>query len=71
MYPEVRIAFTHTPIIGCTKIDNTMILEVLRNSEDKYAQYYIKGLEDGSMVTIVEKSYGKVWANNGELYFKS
>lgn len=72
MYPDVRIAFTHTPIIGCTKVDSSPILEVLKKSEDKFAPYYIKGIEDGSMVTIVENSrVEKVWENNGELYFKS
>jgi len=70
-YPNIRIAFTHTPIIGCVVVDNTKALEVLKASDDEFASYYVQGLENGSMVTIVENSFEKTWANNGELYFKS
>jgi hypothetical protein len=71
MYPKVRIAFTHTPIIGCSVVDNSKVLEALKESKDEYAQYYIDGLENKNMVTIVENEYQQTWANNGELYFKS
>ena len=70
-YPDVRIAFTHTPIIGCTRIPKEPILEVLRESDDEYAEWYINGLENGTMVAIVENNtYKEHWAV-GELYFKS
>lgn len=68
---NVRIAFTHTPIYGCTKIDNTKVLEELEKSTDEYAQYYINGLRNGSMVTIVENNYADRYFAPGELYFKS
>lgn len=68
-YPEVRIAFTHTPIHGCRKLDPTPFIEVLDKSNDLFAKFYADGLRDGSLVTIVESSVEKVYANNGELYF--
>lgn len=70
-FPNVRIAFIHTPIIGCTKIPKEPIIAALKDSNDEHAPYYINGLESGSMVTITENQYEKTWANNGELYFKS
>jgi hypothetical protein len=68
-FPDVRIAFTHTPIYGCTKVDADPILKILDNSEDPYAKFYSSGLRDGSLVTIVENSVARVYKNNGELYF--
>jgi Golgi nucleoside diphosphatase len=68
---NVRIAFTHTPMYGVTKIDNTQVLEELKQSTDEYAQYYINGLQNGQMVTIVENSYSDKYFAPGELYFKS
>jgi hypothetical protein len=69
--PTVRIAFTHTPVRNCTVIDNSATIKELQQSKDEYAQYYINGLLDGSMVTITENSNdNKVFAP-GELYFKS
>ena len=70
-FPSVRIAFTHTPIIGCTMIPKEPILEVLRESDDEYAEWYINGLENGSMVTIIENPTSKEYWSAGELYFKS
>ena len=68
-YPEVRIAFTHTPIYGCRKIDAEPFIKVLDQSADIFAKFYADGLRNGSLVTIVESSVEKVYANNGELYF--
>lgn len=68
---NIRIAFTHTPIYGCTIIDNTKVLEELEKSTDEYAQYYINGLRNGNMVTIVENNYSDKYFAPGELYFKS
>lgn len=68
---NVRIAFTHTPMYGVTRIDNTKVLEELKQSTDEYAQYYINGLQNGQMVTIVENSYSDKYFAPGELYFKS
>jgi hypothetical protein len=70
-FPEIRIAFISTPIIGCTKVDNTNVLKVLEASDDPHAQFYIDGLRDGRLVTIVENGQEYVYKNNGELYFKS
>lgn len=70
-FPNVRIAFTHTPIIGCTEIPNEPILEVLRMSDDEYAEWYINGLENGTMVPIVENDAGQQYFRSGELFFKS
>lgn len=69
--PNVRIAFTHTPIIGCTRIDKAETISELENSTDPFAQYYINGLQNGEMVTIVENSYHQEYYAVGELYFKS
>lgn len=68
---NIRIAFTHTPIYGCTKVDSSKVIEELKSSTDEYAQYYINGLENGSMVTIVENTYSDKYFAPGELYFKS
>jgi hypothetical protein len=68
-FPEVRIAFTHTPIYGCTKINAEPFIKVLDQSADQYAKFYADGLRNGSLVTIIEYSAEKVYANNGELYF--
>jgi hypothetical protein len=68
---NVRIAFTHTPMYGVTRIDNTQVLKELEQSTDEYAQYYINGLKNGQMVTIVENSYSDKYFAPGELYFKS
>lgn len=70
-YPIVRIAFTHTPMTGVIRIDNSNVLNVLRKSTDPYAQYYIKGLTEGSMVTIIENTDKDKYFTVGELYFKS
>lgn len=71
-HPQVRIAFTHTPIHGCTRIDSSDVKQVLSNSDDIYARFYLDGLSDGSLVTIVENSYyDRVYKNNGELFFTS
>ena len=68
---NIRIAFTHTPMYGVTKIDNTKVIEELKQSTDEYAQYYINGLQNGEMVTIVENLYSDRYFSPGELYFKS
>ncbi len=68
---NIRIAFTHTPIYGCTRVDNTKVLEELEKSDDQYAKYYIDGLKNGNMVTIVENNYSNDYLKPGELYFKS
>lgn len=68
-FPEVRIAFTHTPIYGCRELNPTPFIEVLDNSNDQFARFYANGLRNGTLITIVESSVEKVYANNGELYF--
>lgn len=70
-FPQVRIAFTHTPIIGCKVINAGPFIKVLDESVDPYAKFYSDGLRNGSLVTIVENSVDRVYANNGELYFTS
>lgn len=69
--PNIRIAFTHTPIIGCTRVPFDKSLEDLRNSTDEFAPYYIEGLTNGNMVTIVENHCYQNYFTPGELYFKS
>jgi hypothetical protein len=70
-FPQVRIAFTHTPIVGCRTIDAGPFIEVLEQSTDQYAKFYSDGLRKGNLVTIVENSVNRVYSNNGELYFTS
>jgi hypothetical protein len=68
--PYIRIAFTHTPIYGCLRIvDNQHIIDELKRSTDDYAKYYVDGLTNGTMITIVEGVNEKQYRNNGELYF--
>lgn len=68
-YPEVRIAFTHTPIYGCKIINSETFIKILDKSADIYAKFYADGLRDGSLITIVECGSEKIYKNNGELYF--
>ena len=68
-YPAVRIAFTHTPIIGCREVNSEPILKVLDESSDAHAQFYSNGLRNGTLVTIVENNFDRTYKNNGELYF--
>lgn len=68
-FPQVRIAFTHTAIYGCRIINAEPFIKVLDASADAHAKFYADGLRNGSLVTIVENSVEKVYANNGELYF--
>jgi hypothetical protein len=70
-FPQVRIAFTHTPIVGCRTIDARPFIEILDQSTDPYAEFYSNGLRNGNLVTIVENSVDRVYSNNGELYFTS
>lgn len=70
-FPDVRIAFAHTPIYGCTRVNADPILKVLDDSNDPYAEFYSSGLRDGSLVAIVEDSVDRVYKNNGELYFRT
>lgn len=70
-YPDVRIAFTHTPIIGCTRVNSEPVLRVLDNSDDQYAKFYADGLRDGSLAAIVENNVNKERWGYGELFFKS
>jgi hypothetical protein len=68
---NIRIAFTHTPIHGCTIVDKSKTLEELEKSNDQYSQYYIDGLKSGNMVTIVENSVHDRYFRTGELYFSN
>lgn len=71
-FPKVRIAFTHTPIIGCMRINPDPILMVLDASEDQHANYYAEGIRSGSMVVIVENApSGQGYYSPGELYLRS
>jgi len=70
-FPQVRIAFTHTPIYGCVIVDSTSVLKVLDESNDSYAKFYSDGIRNGELVSIVEIGQEKVFQNNGELFFTS
>ena len=69
--PHIRIAFTHTPIYGCLRIvDNQHIIDEIKRSNDEFAQYYVDGLTNGTMVTIIEgQDQDYYYRNNGELFF--
>lgn len=69
--PYIRIAFTHTPIYGCLRVDSSKVIEELKQSQDEYAQYYIDGLTNGSMVTIIEATNQDRYFAPGELYFNN
>jgi hypothetical protein len=71
VFPMIRIAFTHTPMIGVTEVPNDNVINLLKDSSDQFAQYYIDGLSDGSMITIVENQSVDRYFSVGELYFKS
>ena len=71
VFPMIRIAFTHTPMYGVTKVEKDNVIDLLNKSNDEFAQYYIDGLNNGSMVTIVENQSVDTYFTLGELYFKS
>jgi hypothetical protein len=70
-YPSVRIAFTHSPIIGCTIINPEPILEVLDKSDDVHSKFYSEGLRNGTLAAIIENNTPKEYWAPGELFFKS
>ena len=71
VFPMIRIAFTNTPMSGVTRVPNDNVIDLLKDSSDQFAQYYIDGLRNGSMVTIVENQSVDRYFSVGELYFKS
>jgi hypothetical protein len=71
-YPFIRIALTHAPMSGVTRVNDANVIKVLEQSTDQFAQYYIDGLRNGQMVTIIENTnYLDQYFGVGELYFKS
>ena len=70
-FPMIRIALTHTPMYGVTKVNPNHVLQVFDTSSDRYAKYYADGIRNGSMVTIVENVSVDRYFSVGELYFKS
>ena len=71
VFPMIRNAFTHTPMSGVTRVPNDNVMDLLKDSSDQFAEYYIDGLRNGSMVTIVENQSVDRYFSVGELYFKS
>lgn len=66
------MAFTDRPMSGVTVVPKEPILEVLRQSDDEYAEYYINGLESGKIATIVETpTAAQEYWRSSELYLKS
>jgi hypothetical protein len=70
-YPSIRIAFSHTPIHGCSKIEHTAVLiSMLDSSDDPHAKFYADGLRSGELVAIVVGDYAHgIYKRNGELFF--
>lgn len=68
-HPDVRIAFTNQPVIGCREINKATIIECLKESSDVHADFYITGLQNGTLVAIVENSSSDRYFRPGELYF--
>ena len=71
VFPMIRIAFTHTPMYGVSKVSAEKVIELLKKSDDQFSQYYVDGLTNGSMVTIVENESLDTYFSVGELYFKN
>lgn len=70
LYPNIKIAFTHTPIHGCRKVDHTAILAMFDLSDYPYAKFYADGLRSGELIAITVGYYDYgVYKNNGELFF--
>jgi hypothetical protein len=70
-HPHIRIAFTHSPIIGCTIVNPKSVLEVLDRSTDEHSKFYTEGLRNGTLATIVENYINEEYWAPGELFFKS
>jgi hypothetical protein len=66
--PNVKLAFTHTPIIGMRVISSDVVLEVLDNSDHEWAKYYADNIRNGNIVPIVPQYDNKIY-KPGELYF--
>ena len=71
IFPMIRIAFTNVPMYGVKRVDSNNVIELLKQSNDEFAQYYIDGLTNETMVTIVETYDENRYYSVGELYFKS
>ena len=56
---------------GVKQVDSNNVIELLKQSNDEFAQYYIDGLINETMVTIVETYSEDKYYSVGELYFKS
>lgn len=70
-FPDVRIAFTSQPIVGCTKVDSQPIIKELESSKDEFAPFYAEGLKNGTLAAIVENSQIDRYFGTGELYFRT
>ena len=57
IFPMIRIAFTNVPMYGVKQVDSNNVIELLKQSNDEFAQYYIDGLTNETMFTIVETYY--------------
>ena len=71
VFPMIRIALTSSPMYGVTKVPKDNVINLLSQSDDEFAKYYVDGLNNGSMVTIVENQSVDRYFSVGELYFKS
>jgi len=68
-HPNVRIAFTHTPMHGVTRLNCDSALALFEASDDEFAEYYANGLKSGTMVVIVPHHAENRYFKSGELFF--
>lgn len=69
--PEIRLAFTHTPIVNCVLINNAEVIKHLEKSSDPHAKFYVEKLKLKKIVAIKEGKNDQTYWKPGELYFKS
>jgi len=55
---NIRIAFTHTPIYGCTVVDSSKVMSELEQSQDEYGLFKTRRIIFQILKT---KQWQKLW----------
>ena len=68
---HVRFAFTHSPIIGLTIVDSSIVLDVLSKSTDPWAEWYSDKIKEGAITVGLLSQNLKMNYSPGELFMRS
>jgi hypothetical protein len=68
---HVRFAFTHSPIIGLTIVDSSIVLDVLSKSTDPWAKWYSDKIKEGAIAVGLLSQNLNMNYSPGELFMRS